>query len=155
MTTSSADRWKTVAGQIRLTAVWCMIGSSWFGLELAAAMWRPRDVFYPFPLIFWGLITVFYLYRVIVYLSQLSYTVPLAYANEKRKELRPLGACIVGAACVSFAFTMCSVAGKSFGAVWIGAAVALGLLTILMIFVLERKIKQIGRTFYSADASVT
>jgi hypothetical protein len=156
MTTANADRRKTVAGRIRLNAVWCVTGSTWFGLQLGVAMWRPHDPFYPFPLIFWGLFTVLYARGVIIQLSQLSYAVPLADADEKRKEGRRLMAYVLGIAFASFCFALCVVAAKSLGRLYAFAAVALGAFTILMIFITERRIKHIARNFYHPpDASLT
>lgn len=156
MNTANADRWKTLAGQIRSNAIWCAISLSWFGLYLGEAMWRPRDPFYPYSLIFWGFITVIYVWRTLVSLNQLSYTVPLAVANERKREARSLIPYIFSTALMSLCFSLCFVAIKPFGTLYAVGAVALGLLTILMIWTTERKIKHVSRGFYRpTDESLT
>lgn len=147
MTTANTDRWRAIAGQIRLNVLWCAIGPSWFGLELGAAMWRTRDDFYPFSLIAWGLITVFYVYRTLVQLHQSSYTVPLAQAEGKKKEARPLMAYVLGVAFTSFFFALSLAAAKSFGRFYAVSSVVLGALTILVILKTELKIRQFSRSF--------
>lgn len=148
MSTPNADRWKTLAGQLRFNAVSCGTSVAWFGIYLGAAMWRSRDPFYPYPLIFWGLITVLTVWRTLTYLSELRYTVPLALANEKGKEARSLIPYILGTALTFFCFALCFVAIKPFGRLCAVSAVALAALTILMMWTTERKIKNVARSFY-------
>jgi hypothetical protein len=156
MSTANADRWKTVAGQIRSNATWCAIGSAWFGLETGAAVWRPRDPFYPYSLIFWGVLTVVSVRRALVHLNELSYTVPLAVANERKKEARSLIPYIFCTALTSFCFALCIVAIRPFGTLYAVGAAALGVLTVSMLWTTERKIKYVAQGFYrSADESRT
>ncbi len=147
MTTSNTDLWKEVAGQIRLKAVWCVSYSCFFGSYLAVAAWRPRDVFYPLPLILWGSFALFSLYAMLRYLKQLSWTAIPEEAKLKRAKSRPLVARILGTAFISFCFGLCAVAAKSFGKFCAIGAVVLGLSTILMILITDRKIKQLARFF--------
>lgn len=151
MGTSNSERSKALAGQLRLSAAWCFIGPAQFGLELAKAMWRPRDeLFYPLGLILWGFFCLLVLYRTLVGLNQVSYNVPLAIANDKKKEARSVMPYIVGIALVSFCFAMSLVATKLFGRLWAVAAVALGVVVGLMAFITARKIKRFARDFYPA-----
>jgi hypothetical protein len=144
MTTSSTNRWKEVAGQIRLKAVWCAIGAFWFGGYLAHAMWRPRDVFYPFPLILWGFFTVLFLYATLRYFKQLSWAVSKEEAKLKEAKVRPLVAYILGTAFNFSCLALCVVAIKSFGKLYAIGAVVLGISTILMILITEREIKRLA-----------
>ena len=148
MNTPNADRWKALAGQFRLNAIWCAVGSSWIGLELGADMWRRRSPFYPFDLILWGFITLIYVWRTLVGPNQLSSTVPLAVANERKKEARSLTPYILGTALTSFSFALCSMAAKQFGRLCVVGAFALGVLLILMVWATERKMKHVARGFY-------
>jgi L-asparagine transporter-like permease len=111
-------------------------------------MWRARDPFYPYLLIFWGCMAVLYVWRTLVYLSQLPYSVPLALTNEKGKEARSLIPYILGTALTGFCFVLCSLAIRPFGRLCTVGAIALAALTILMIWTTERKIKNVARGFY-------
>jgi hypothetical protein len=154
MTAPNADRWKMLAGQLRFNAVWCAMSLMWFGIYLGAAMWRARDPFYPLQLIFWGFATVVNFWRTLVYLSQLRYSVPLALANEKGKEARSLVPYILGTALTCFCFALCFLAIKPFGRLCAVGAVALAVLTVLVIWSTEGKIKNVARAFYPpADES--
>jgi hypothetical protein len=148
MNTPNADRWKALAGQIRLNAMWCVVGSTWIGIELGADMWRRRSPFHPFDLMFWGFITALYVWHTLVGPNQLSSTVPLAVANERKKEARSLTPYILGTALTSFSFALCSLAAKQFGRLCLVGALALGALLILMVWATERKIKHVARGFY-------
>jgi hypothetical protein len=154
MSAPNADRWKTLAGQLRSNAIWCATSLTWFGIYLGAAMWRARDTFYPYPLILWGFLAVVYIWRTLAYLSQLRYSVPLALANEKGKQARSLTPYILGTALTSFCLVLCFLAIKPFGRLCAIGAAALTALTILMIWTTERKIKTVARGFYRpADES--
>lgn len=148
ISTPNADSWKALAGQIRLNAFWCALGSAWIGLELGATMWARRSPFYPFDFILWGFLTTLYLWRTLVGLNQLSSTVPLAVASERKKEARSLFPFILGTALTSFSFGLCSVAAKKLGELSVVGALALGALLILMIWATERKTKHVARGFY-------
>jgi L-asparagine transporter-like permease len=87
-------------------------------------------------------------WRTLVYLSELRYTVPLALANEKGKEARSLIPYILGTALTFFCLALCVIAIKPFGRLGAVGAVALAALTILMIWTTERKIKNVARGFY-------
>jgi hypothetical protein len=146
----NADGWKPLAGRIRQNAVGCGVGLLWCGSELGGAMWRPRDPFFPYTLIVWGFVTVLLVWRTIVSLNQLSYTVPLAVADEKKKEARSLIPYILGTALMSFCVALSIVAAKEFGRLCAIGAAVLGGLLLLMIWVTERRIKRVARSFYSS-----
>jgi hypothetical protein len=147
MAISNTDHWKEVAGQIRLKAVWCVIYPYFFGSYLAAAAWRPRDVFYPLPVILWGMFALFSLYAALGYLKQLSWTAIPEEAKLQRAKSRPVVVCILGTAFISFCFALCAMAAKSFGKLCAIGAVVLGICTILMILITDRKIKMLARFF--------
>jgi hypothetical protein len=152
MTTSNTDPWKEVVGQIRLKAVWCVIGPFFFGSYLAAAMWRPRDDFYPLPLILWAFFTLLFSYAALRCLKQLSWAGIPEETKLKRARARPLVACIFGTAFISFCFALCVVAAKSFGKLCAIGAAVLGISTILMILITDRKIRQLARWFSHPNA---
>jgi hypothetical protein len=144
MITASTDPWKAVAGQLRLKAIWCAITAYWFGGYLGAAMWRPRDVYYPFPLILWGFFTVLFWYATVRYFNQLSWAVPTEEARLRKAKVRPLVAYFLGITFNCFCLALCAVAIKSFGKLYAVGAVVLGISMILMILITERKIKKLA-----------
>jgi hypothetical protein len=144
MITASTDRWKAVAGQLRLNAISCVIAAYWLGGNLGAAMWRPRDVFYPFPLILWGFFTVLFWYATLRYFNQLSWAVSTEEARLRKAKVRPLVAYILGITFNCFCLALCAVAIKSFGKLYAVGAVVLGISMILMILKTERKIKELA-----------
>jgi hypothetical protein len=147
MTTASTHRGKEIAGQIRLKAVWRVIGSTWLGSYLAAAIWKPHDVFYPFPLVFWGLFAFLFLRGALLYLSQLSYAVVPEEARTKKAKARQLMAYILCTAFISCGFMMCLLAAKSFGRLYAVAAVVAGITMTLMLLITEREIKHLACWF--------
>ncbi len=127
--------------------MWCVIYPYFFGSYLAAAAWRPRDVFYPLPVIVWGFVALLFLYATLRYLKQLSWSAIPEEAKLKRAKSRPLVICILGTAFISFCFALSAMAAKSFGKLCAIGAVVLGISTILMILLTDRKIKQLTRFF--------
>jgi hypothetical protein len=133
---------------MRSIAVALASGSAWFGMELGKALWRPHDPFYPYTLIFWGLISAFFARATFAYLWQLRYSVPPALADEKEKEARSLLLFIFGTAFAGFCLTMSIIPAKRFGTLCAFGAAILGALTTLMVIITERKIKQVAQSFY-------
>lgn len=152
MANAQTDRWIRIAGQIRNNAIWTAAWSTLFGFQVAIAMWKTHDVFYPFPLVLWGFFAVFWSYRAVLYLSQLSYAVPLEQTNTFKSKARKLMAYTLCIALISFCFAICLLGSKASGRLYIVAAVGLGTCMVLMVFAIERDVKRLARQFsYPSD----
>lgn len=155
MNTANADRWKEIVGQIRLKISVCLMGLTMFGLQLAAAMWKPHDVFYPFPLVVWGFFTLLFLGAAFRYLNQLSFSRNQEEEKTRKAKVHRLMAYILFAAFIWLCFFSCALAAKTFGKLYAVPVVVFGMLMILVAFITDREIKRLAEWFsLPADESL-
>lgn len=147
MDTANTDRWKEVVGQIRLKLAVCVMALTGFGSQLAGAIWKPHDVFYPFLLVVWGLFTLLFLRGAFRYLNQLSYSGNQEGKNTKTGKARRLMAYIFCTAFIWLCLVMCLEAAKSFGKAYAVALVVFGIFMMLMVLITDREIKRLAVWF--------
>jgi hypothetical protein len=145
MTTAQTDRWDQITGRIRIIASLIVVASVQLGFQVATAMWKPRR-FCSFAPIFWGMFGAFWLFRLAVEFRRLHYAALSEYANTAKPSAQSM-AYILCTALISFCFAICCAAAKSFGGLYIVAAISLGTLIVLMFFITDRKIKRLPSQF--------
>jgi uncharacterized membrane protein len=147
MNAANTDDWKEVVGRIRTNVAVCAMTLSMLGFQLAAAMWKPHDVFYPFPFILWGFFTLVSLLGAFRYLNQLSYSRNQEEKKAKKAKTRRLMAYILCAMLVWFSFAVCLAAAKIFGKLYIVSAAVMGIFMICMGLVTDGEIRRIASCF--------
>jgi hypothetical protein len=144
MPTAKSDLIKLVIDQLKLAAGWTVLSWIAFGLEVGRAMWKPHGDFYPIFLVGWGGMAAFSVFKVRTNLVQLPYTVPLEEADTTRMKLRGVWVFFCGTACISFCFGLCGAASRLFGGLYPFAAIAFGVLLLLIVFLMYRRIKRLA-----------
>jgi hypothetical protein len=118
-----------------------------FGLQLARAMWIPHGAFlYPLELMLWGFLGVLYSFKLFGLLNNLGDSVAPDEANIIKASARHLMVYIFCTALISFGFGICAGAARFFGGFHVVAAIALGMVMILAIFLTARKIKHLSES---------
>jgi hypothetical protein len=153
MTTARIDLLNQKFLQIRLCAIWVVLASTQLGFRLAAFMWKPRSIFYPFDLLLWAFVGVFWLFRARGALMGLVFNVTPEKAQARRKALLVL-LYIFCTGIISFGFAVCLLAVKSFGKFYLIPAVILGALTIVMMLPVMRGTKRL-QDWFSIHANET
>jgi peptidoglycan/LPS O-acetylase OafA/YrhL len=147
MDTAKTDRWKEVVGQIRLKLAVCVMALTGFGSQLAGAIWKPHDVFYPFPLVVWGLFTLLFSREMFRYLHQLSYSGNQEEKKTKKERARRLMAYILCTAFIWLCLVICVLAAKSDSKLYGVAVVVFGIFMILMVLITDREIRDLAAWF--------
>lgn len=147
MLTMATESWKETLGQIRRNAVWTAGCWLLFGGEAAEALWKPHSSFYPFPLLLWGVLAAFWSFLTVSGLSQLSHVVRPEESQDMKSAARRLTLYVFCAAILLWLFAGSVIAATSFGRLYIVAAVALGILAIVMVFAIEGEFRSLPRRF--------
>jgi len=132
---------------IRLSVIWVAIASTQFGFHLAATMWKRRDLFYPFDLLLWGFIGIFWLFRVRGILVGLIFNVPPERAGKAKRSAFSLLAYTLCTGIVSLSFAVGFLAAISFGRLYVIVAVVLATLMVWMILLTIRMAKRLTGWF--------
>ena len=119
--------------QIRLSVIWVAIASTQFGFHLAAVIWKRPDILYPFDLLLWGFIGIFYLLRMRGLLAGLVFNVPAEEVAKAKRNALLLLLYTLCTGIISFCFAVAILAAKSFGRLYVFLAVVLAALMVVMI----------------------
>ncbi len=152
-TTARSDRINGIVSQLNLSVWWTLLSSVYFGWEVADAMWKPHDDFYPFPILMWGALTIISFLGSRGALVQLRYAVEFAEAETTRMKTRRALAAIFAAACISFCWAVCVVASKRFGGFYQSTAVVLGVLLLFIGFLMYRWMKRFALALVTTSGS--
>ena len=144
MSTYKSDLINGTVTQIKYSCLFTLVSSISFGMELADALWKPHDDFYPFRMLMWAAMCALFFLASRGALKNFTYTVELAEADVTRVKARKVLLAIFGAALNSFCFGMSVVASRLFGGVCIVAAVVFALLALFSAFLMFRGIKHLA-----------
>jgi hypothetical protein len=129
-----------IIGSLRLYAAWTLLASFYFGMELGKRIWKVSDDFYPFTILLWGALTVFWVLGVRSTLERLSFAVPLADADTVRVKTRGILLTDIIIACISTFFGLCLVASKRIWEMYPVGAAVFGTLLLLVGFWMYRQL---------------
>jgi hypothetical protein len=141
---ANSDFIKGIISGFKLSAAWTFLAAIRFGVEVATAIWKPLDDFYPFNLLLWGAATVVMVFAIRGNLARLTFAVPLPEADSTRMKTHSILLANFGIACVSFCLGLCLVSSKRVGGIYTVAAIAFGVLLLLIGFLMYRAIKRLG-----------
>lgn len=144
MRSANSDLIKGIISQLKQSAAWTFLAAVYFGFELGKHVWKTHDDFYPFTILLWGAMTIATVFGMRGWLVRLTFAVPLAEADATRMKMRGILVTDFGIACVSFCFGLCLVASKRVGGIYAVAAIAFGVLLLLIGFHIYRAIKRLG-----------
>jgi small-conductance mechanosensitive channel len=147
MVDQKIDRINELSSQIKLSVIWVAIASTQFGFHLTAAMWKRPDIFYPFDLLLWGFIDIFWLLRMRGVLAGLAFNVPVEGAATAKRNVLLLLLYTLCTGIISFCFAVSVLAAKSFGRLYVIAVVVLAPLTVGMILLTIQKAKRLTGWF--------
>lgn len=144
MSSPKSDLIKGIIGVLNLSAAWTFLASTYFGMELGKVIWKPHDDFYPFSVLLWGAVSVFWVFGIHGRLVELTFAVPLAEADATRIKTRSVLVAGFGNACVSVCLGLCLIASKRVGGLYPVATAVLGVLLLLIVFLMYRAIKRLA-----------
>jgi len=144
LSTYKSDLINGTVTQIKYSCLFTLVSSISFGMELADALWKPHDDFYPFRMLMWAAMCALFFLASRGALKNFTYTVELAEADVTRVKARKVLLAIFGAALNSFCFAISAIAAKQSGGLYNVAAVVLGVLPLFFGFLMYRGIKRLA-----------